>query len=310
MERLRNRQLVGKRVLVTGASGFIGSHLCRELHALGAQVLGVSRVPRHGPDHVRWTANDLTQLDSVDRMFRELKPDLVYHLAGFASAATRLELVDATFESILVSTKNVLVAAAHARHPRVVLVGSLEEPQDPDSAPASPYGVAKWAAGTYGRMFNALYQVPVVTTRLFMTYGPGQRRAKILPHVITSLLQGRAPELASGRRQVDWIYVDDVVSGMILAGTAHGIPGATIDLGSGTLVTIREVVETIARLLHPSATPLFGAVPDRPIETTRVADVAAAARLIGWQPRTSLEEGLTRTVAWYREQLAGKEGVS
>ena len=187
----RDPQLVGKRVLVTGASGFLGAHLCRKLHERGATVLGVSRVPRTEPAYVQWSTNDLVGRDAVERLFQEARPDVVYHLAGFAHAAVRLDLVDPTFESILVSSKNVLLAAAQAGRPRVILVGSLEEPEDDRAAPASPYAAAKFAAAAYGRMFTALYEVPVVNLRVFMTYGPGQRRTKIVPYVITSLLQER-----------------------------------------------------------------------------------------------------------------------
>jgi UDP-glucose 4-epimerase len=105
---------------------------------------------------------------------------------------------------------------------------------------------------------------------------------------------------------VDWIYVDDVIEGLVTAATATGVEGATLDLGSGTLVTIRDAVETIARIIRPAVSPLFGALADRPGETTRVADVATTARLMGWHPRTTLEDGLARTVAWYREQLAAE----
>jgi nucleoside-diphosphate-sugar epimerase len=259
---------------------------------------------------VGWLTNDLSSRESVERLFEEQRPDVVYHLAGLAEGATRLEMVEPTFDSIVVSTKNVLIAAAQQRRPRVMLAGSLEEPQDNESAPASPYAAAKYAASAYGRMFNALYEVPVVNLRTFMTYGPGQRETKIVPYVITSLLQGRAPELASGRRPVDWIYVDDVIAGMVEAATAPGVAGATIDLGSGKLLTIREMVEAITRAIRPGVAPRFGAVADRPVETTRVADVAATKQLIDWQPLTSLDEGVARTVAWHREQLSGKGGFA
>jgi nucleoside-diphosphate-sugar epimerase len=292
------------RVLVTGASGFLGGHLCRRLHERGAKVIGVSRVPRGDPPFVEWLADDLARPDAVARLLEAARPDVVYHLAGHAHAATGLELVEPTFESILVTTKNLLLASARGSRPRILLPGSLEEPGDGGGVPASPYAAARSCAAAYGRMFQALYGVPVVNLRIFMTYGPGQLARKVVPYVITSFLRGEAPELASGSRPVDWIYVDDVVDGMIAAATASGIEGATVDLGSGALVTVRELVEEIERLVRPAQAPRFAAVSDRAGETTRAADIEATRKLLGWEARTPLVEGLARTVAWYRERLA------
>lgn len=300
----RDDRLVGTRILVTGASGFLGSHLCRRLHSLGARLHGTSRVPRASPDFIQWSHTDLADLASVRRLFDEERPAIVFHLAGAVTAGTALELVEPIFRSLLTSTVNILVAAAEFGRPRVILAASLEEPREIDAAPASPYAAAKAAAGACGRMFNALYQVPVVSVRPFMTYGPEQATGKILPHVITSLLEGRAPRLASGRREVDWIYVDDVIEGMVLAATRPAIEGETLDLGSGTLVTIRQAVDTIVRIMRPPVEPVFGAVPDRPFEITRIADMERSKRLLGWEPGTTLEAGLERTIAWYRSHAA------
>jgi len=114
-----------------------------------------------------------------------------------------------------VSTVNLLTVAANIGCRRIVLLASLEEPEPghTDAAPASPYAAAKWTSGTYGRMFHKLYQTPVVLVRPFMTHGPRQDVRKIIP-LLPSPLQDQAPKLASGQRQVDWIYVDDVIEGL------------------------------------------------------------------------------------------------
>jgi len=155
-------------------------------------------------------------------------------------------------------------------------------------------------------MFHELYQTPVVTTRPFMAYGPRQRPHKLIPHVILSLLKGQSPELSSGQRPVDWVYVDDAIDGMIKAAEAPGVEGRSFDLGSGELISIRSVVERIAKIVGPGpdAQPQFGALPDRPMERVRVADLSLASELLGWKPMTSIDEGLRKTVAWYREEAA------
>lgn len=127
---------------------------------------------------------------------------------------------------------------------------------------------------------------------------------KLIPYVTLALLQGQAPNLSSGTCGVDWIYVDDVMDGMLAASVKPGIEGATIDLGSGVLVPIREVVLQLAEIIGTKVAPRFGAVPDRPMEKVRIANIADAYEKLGWKPRTSLRAGLKQTVEWYRKELA------
>jgi nucleoside-diphosphate-sugar epimerase len=149
-------------------------------------------------------------------------------------------------------------------------------------------------------MFRLLYATPVVIARPFMTYGPGQRPDKLVPYVIRSLLRGEVPKLSSGRRMVDWIYVDDMVRGLLLAGSLADIDGEEFDLGSGRLVSVREVVERLVRATGSTVAPQFGALPDRLYEVERRADAASARVRLGWEAAVSLEDGLERTVDWYR----------
>ena len=153
-------------------------------------------------------------------------------------------------------------------------------------------------------MFHALYDLPVVLLRIFMTYGPGQSdMTKLVPHVVRNLLHGEAPALGSGKRAVDWIYVEDVAGGIDCACFAEGIDGKTIDIGSGTHVTIRDVVNQLVTIIDPSIAPKFGVIPDRPLEREPLADAAKTEALLGWRATTPLDEGLERTVTWYKGHL-------
>ena len=299
-------ELSGQRVLITGASGFLGSHLCDHLCKNSAEVHATSRKERTTePSPLRWWQGNMEDIEVVQNLFRTIKPEVVFHLSGQVTGAADLELVLPTFHSLLVSTVNLLTVAAQTECRRIVLIASLEEPEPghTDAAPASPYAAAKWACAAYSRMFHKLYQTPVVLVRPFMTYGPKQGVRKIIPSVAISLLQGEAPKLASGQRQVDWIYIDDVVDGLLAAALMSDVEGCTFDLGSGTLVSIRAVVEQLTNLLGSQVEPLFGALPDRPLEQVRVADIAYTHAKLGWQPVTSLERGLEQTVDWYRRNL-------
>jgi nucleoside-diphosphate-sugar epimerase len=252
---------------------------------------------------MRWWQCDTVNAAALRDLVRAVRPDVVFHLGGMVTAAPDLQLVEPTYHSLLTSTLNVLMAATEVGASRVVLSASLEEPTG-DSAdtlvPTSPYGAAKHAAGVYARMFVRLYATPVVSLRPFMAYGPGQRPSKIVPYTILSLLRGEPPQLSSGDRALDWVYVDDVIDAFVRAAWYPGVEGHTLDLGSGTTVRIRDVVDHVVRLIDPSIVPIFGAAPDRPGAPTRVADVEATAAALDWRATTSLDHGLASTVNWYR----------
>jgi UDP-glucose 4-epimerase len=297
--------LANRRALVTGAAGFIGSALCQRLVASGTEVHGVSRVPRSTADGVGWWSADLAEDGAAARILREVRPDVVFHLASHVSGDRALGAVVPTLRDNLVTTVNLLTAAAASGGPRVVLAGSMEEPDRDDPAPSSPYAAAKAAASGYAGLFDQLYGLAVVNLRVFMVYGPGQRDGtKLVPYVITSLLRGEGPRLSSGRREVDWVYVDDVVAAFVAAAEADRAPGSTVDVGSGELVSIRSLVERIVMLVGGDVRPTFGALADRPGERPRVADLAGSREAIGWQPSTPLDAGLARTVEWFRPRVA------
>jgi UDP-glucose 4-epimerase len=299
------RELEGRTALVTGATGFIGGHLLTRLERAGAEIHALSRRPPVGDTRARWHEADLTEFEAVRGVVSAVSPDVVFHLAGETQAARDLGLVLPTFRSNLVGTVNLLTAAAEASPaPRVVLTGSLEEPEAGDVAASSPYAASKLGARAYGRLFNETMGLPVIALRVFMVYGPGQHDLKkLVPYAILSLLRGEPPRLTSGLREIDWVYVEDVVDAFVAAATTDNVAGASVDVGSGEAVSIRSLVERLVEMIAPGLEPEFGAVADRPLEQVRVAKVEAAHTAIGWRPKVGLEEGLRRTVGWYREQL-------
>ena len=299
--------LAGRRVLVTGASGFIGFRLSQRLAALNVQVYATSRRPMSELVGVQWSPCDLADADATDRLFHAVKPECVMHLASHVVGHRDVDAVLPTFRSNLASTVNLLVSSQRVGCERVVLTGSLEEPPPgPDWAvPSSPYAAAKHAASAYGRMFHALFDLCVVNLRVFMVYGPGQPDVKkLVPYVITSLLRGEEPKVGSGARKVDWVFVEDVVEAFLCASTQTGIGGETLDVGTGKLNTVRRVVELLYELLQPNSVPQLGALGDRPMEQVRVADAESSYRKMGWKPTVELREGLCRTIDWYRRQLS------
>jgi nucleoside-diphosphate-sugar epimerase len=290
-------------VLVTGASGFIGAALLRRLRAAGAEVHGVARRPPAGAavDGVVWHAADLGECEPVRELVARIRPARVYHLASAVSGRADRDFVLPTLHDNLLSTVHLLLAAEAAGVGRVVLAGSMEEPE-PGEAPSSPYSASKAAATLYGQLFAALYRLPVVNARIYMVYGPGQRDAtKVVPASIRAALAGEAPRLSSGTRPVDWIYVDDVAEALERLAETPGLEGRRLDVGSGELITVRALVERICELCG-GPPPAVGAIPDRPLERVRRADAAATEAATGWRARVALDEGLRRTIAGLRAE--------
>lgn len=301
----------GHKVLITGGSGFLGSYLCRRLIRLGAEVHATSRShrasERGGPI---WWHSDLSSIHHVRKLLTELRPTVVYHLAGAAGAKPDLELVLPAIEGLLISAVNVLVAGTEAGCRRIVMTGSLTEPirGEHPPTPSSPYAAAKWASSAYARMFYSLYGTPCVVLTPFMTFGPAQDPNKIIPSVVLSLLRQQAPQLSSGLWEVDWIFVEDVIDAFITAAMAPEIEGECLDLGTGTKRTVRSVVEQIALLMKTATAPLFGILPDRPMEPVRSADTELTYQRLKWRAQTSLDDGLRQTIAWYASHSrAGRE---
>jgi UDP-glucose 4-epimerase len=296
----------GCKVLVTGGSGFLGSHLCRKLHHNNADVHATSRRPRvkvqNGP---LWWQSDLTNIEEVQNLLSKIRPEVIYHLAGSVGASPDQQLVLPTFHSLLLSTINLLCVGTELGCRRIILAGSLTEPgpQDTHPIPTSPYAAAKWAARGYGRMFHVLYKTPIVVLIPFMTFGPGQNQTKLIPSVILSALRGESPQLASGQWEADGVYVDDVIEGFLTAAHAPGVEGKTIDLGSGVATSVRAVVELLVQQMGTRLKPAFGVLPDRPMEPIRVANAAETKAWLGWEVTTQLESGLRQTVDWYNAEM-------
>lgn len=293
----------GRVVALTGASGFLGGALLRQLLAAGADVHAISRQPAPlRSEGERWWQLDLCVPTALDGLLRKVEPDLLFHLAGETSAARDLDLVQPTFMTNTVATVNLLSSvAANAASTRVVVAGSMEEPTGLDDFAGSPYALSKAVAAGYARLFHELYETRAVYLRVFMTYGPGQSAVgKLVPYVTLALLRGEPALLASGKRRLDWIYVDDVAGAFLAAGLAGPeADGQAFDVGSGELTSVRAVAEGIAEILGGGQLS-FGARPDRAREKERAADPTSAETMLGWRAATALSDGLRRTVEWYR----------
>ena len=292
-------------VVVTGATGFIGAHLVERLCGLDAEVHGIGRSePRFQHPRFHGIQLDLSDYPAVKGAIASIQPDYVFHLASHVMGSPELIHVLPTFHANLESSVNLLTACAETGfgQGRIVLTGSLVEPPpgEIETVPSCPYAAAKWASSSYARMFHALYGLPTSIARVFMVYGPAQRdETKLVPYLLRSLLAGQTPKITSGQRMIDWVYVADVVEGFLAIAASREGDCESVDLGSGELIATRDLVLRIVELMQAPEKPEFGALPDRPLEPVRTADVARSHQQTGWRPRVSLDQGLQETIAYY-----------
>ena len=309
------RELAGRPVLVTGATGFIGSHLVRALNRLGARVHGLARratpATRVEAGPVVWHAGDLTDAQSLTRAIEDAAPEVVFHLAAAGTTYDQQD-ADRIYRVNVAGTWNLWQSIASSSC-RLVMAGTCGEygrargPLREDHAcrPTWLYPATVHAAVTLVTTLARQTDHEVVVLRPFGPYGPADNADRVLPHVIEGLLRGADVPVTAGEQLRDFAYVDDHVAAFILAAT-RPLPqfGAIYNSASGTPRPLRTVIETAARIVGGDAIRRvrFGAVPYRPTEVWEMyADVEAARRDLGFSASVSLEEGLARTVAWYRE---------
>ena len=321
--------LEGVRVLVTGATGFIGSRLAERLVAEGAEVtLAVEpRVSKANVasilDEVRVYEVDLRDGQMVRRLVRECRPSKVYHLAAVGVTEPGIDPRLAVQVNVI-GTLNLLEALRETDCDCFINTGTCYEyghntppPPVPPSFgglggqredqmvdPINAYAASKSAAWLFCNMYHRTLGYPIVTLRPFTAYGPRQSERALIPQTILSALRGEDFAMTGGEQTRDFTYVDDVVDGYIRASLSEKAIGQTINLGTGEEHAIKDVVLKVLELMGHPVRPLIGALPYRPREIWRLyTDSSKARELLGWKPQVSLEAGLRKTIEWYTEKF-------
>jgi UDP-glucose 4-epimerase len=294
-----------RSILVTGASGYLGSVVVERLLAIGARVIGLSR-RRPLVELDRWEPVELRDPEKVDDAFRRCKPEMVFHLAGMTNARRALDHVLPTFDANAYGTVLVLEASKRYGCGRFLYCGSMEAPGARSAgAPASPYGASKWIGAIYTRLFHTVFELPTVILRPFFVYGPGRQPSdKLVPYVMQTYLQKGRPRLSSPHRKMDWVFINDVAEAFLRAACMSSAVGCELDLGTGRLTSIAEFVDLARLEFGGGLAPVFDPDPSRAEEVSAVADTQAVMAKIGWAATTPLEEGVQRTVDWYRRHRA------
>jgi len=315
--------LSGKPVLLTGASGFIGSHLCRALLDQGAEVHALtSAVSSVYParlvdlrDRITLHEGNLSDRSAMDVVARAVRPTHVFHLGAYTHVGKSWQRVDECVSTNIQGTLNLLQALADTGYERFVytgtseIYGDIEVPFREDAVvnPISPYSVSKYAGERYCRLFQRSHGWPIVMVRPFNAYGPGQTPDRVIPEIITRALRGQNIAMTQGKQTREFNYVADLAEGFIAAGTTAGVDGELFNIGCGEEVSMRDLAKTILDLMGNPVEAEFGALPERPTEIMRMyCDSTRARSMLSWSPRHSLAEGLAKTIEWYSGEAKGE----
>jgi NAD dependent epimerase/dehydratase len=313
----------GKRVLVTGAGGFIGSHLTERLVQIGATTRAL--VHYHGLGAWGWldhsplrgdmevVAGDICDRDSVCQAMQGA--EVVFHLAALIAIPYSYHAPASYVRTNTEGTLNVLQAARTLGVERLVHTSSSEVygtahyvPMD-EQHPLhgqSPYSASKIGADMLAEAFHASFDVPVVTVRPFNTFGPRQSARAVIPSIISQCLAGEAVRLGNLYPTRDLNFVANTVDGFLKAASAPGVLGRVINLGSGREISIGDLAGLITRLAGSPVTIKSDKQRVRPAKSEvdrLLADNTLARELLGWEPVISLEEGIRSTIEWMKHNM-------
>lgn len=295
------------RVLLTGAGGFIGSHVARTLAAQDDEIVAVLR-PNGSTERLADVDSELSivraDLGSADleSLLTDAAPDVCIHLAWYVEPGRYLTAVQENLASLVAGTR-LLSALDKTGCPRAVIAGTCLEPGsliDGDVRPAGTvYAAAKSALHQVARH---LERTSVACAHIFYLYGPGEDPQRLVPAVIRACLEGQTIAVSSGEQKRDFLHVEDVASAIVAV--AKSDLQERVDICTGVTRPLREVFEAIGSATHRQ--DLIG-IGHRPSVAGEPQDIAGDSTILagtGWQPRWPLEAGITDTVEWWRAKLA------
>ncbi|MBF0489155.1 MAG: GDP-mannose 4,6-dehydratase [Candidatus Omnitrophica bacterium] len=310
------------KVLVTGAGGFIGSHLVEKLVQKGYKVKGFVHYNSKNSwgwledskykDNVEVISGDIRDQDIIRYAMRDV--DTVYHLAALIGIPYSYISPEAYVDTNIKGSLNIFQAAKELGVKRVIHTSTSEiygtaqfvpiHEQHPIN-PQSPYAASKSAADFIGLSFFRSFDLPVTVVRPFNTYGPRQSARAIIPTIITQILSGhKSIKLGSLTPTRDLTFVEDTAEGFICAGESLSVGGEVVNLGANSEISVGDLAQLIGHLLNVSITIVEDSVRKRPSKSEvdrLMADNSKAKSILNWSPEKSLEQGLKKTIEWFQE---------
>ena len=281
-------------VLVTGATGFIGRKLLERLLAEDADVTTLGRTPQTSEQMSKTRVRVATATEDIASVIAETRPDVVFHLASHAISQHSPADIDRLVDANVRLPTQLCDAMARAGCRAIVSMGSAwQHAQGLPYAPICLYAATKQAMQDVFQYYYAAHTISSIVLKLFHTYGPGEVRPRLVSQLCEAATTGRVLKMSEGRQVINLTHIDDVVEGLLVAGSSllEGAAGAaSYSIGGDISLTIRDLVSLVEKTANAPLRIEWGALPYKPMEFFE--PIAMGSRLPSWSPRTSLERGL------------------
>lgn len=306
-----------KRYLITGGTGFIGSHLANKLADLGKDVYVISHSKNNlwridNKDKINIKFADLKDLNRLRKVISEIKPDIIFHLAAYVNASRDFNGIDKALDTNFNGTLNLLKALNEIEYDLFVNTGTCEEygtgkspfNENQKEHPVSPYSLSKTCTTYLCELFSKIYDNPIMTVRPFLTYGPKQTSKMLIPELINNGLNKTEMKLTPGEQTRDFIFVDDLIEGYltILNNYKKFNEYKIYNIGTGKQILIKDVVNIVSDFI-PENDFKLGARSYRKGETMEFYSDNTSLKELGWQSKISIEKGLEMTINWWKNYL-------
>ena len=311
-----------KKILLTGATGFVGANLLRKLidskNDIHIIIRNTSNLWRINDiiDKVNTHVCDLTNRESVEKLVLKIKPQIIFHLAvygGYQFQKESLKIINTN----LIGTINLLDACCKIGFECFINTGSSSEYGIKDKPmsendllePINDYGIAKAAATLYCQVIGRREKLPIFTLRLFSPYGYHEGPTRLIPYLIISCLKNKELKIFTPDAVRDFIFIEDLIKAyfMIVENKEGVLPGDIFNIGSGEQYTVKEIFEIIKKLTKYTKKPQWEKMENdnRKIKNLKIwiANISKSKKFLNWSPEYSIENGLEETIKWYRDHL-------
>ena len=305
-----------KKVIITGGFGFIGSHLYKRLIEQNANIVIINKAESNTfrlkdyLSEIKLYELDIREAEEVRKVILDEKPDYVFHLAAYGVNAKDNDYMEAIKTNIIGSV-NILNALKKNGCEKFINIGTSSEYGNQKSKenialrPTNIYGSTKASSTIMLHQIAQNSNIDIVTLRPFNIFGEGEEQHKLFCEVIIKILQNEKVELTKCNQHRDYTYISNIIDGLILAAENQTVKNQIFNIASGKTHPLKYYIEKIFDISGTTSKPIYGAIPQRTDERMKqTVDITKIKKVLNWEPKISLEEGIENTINWYRENLS------